>query len=127
MPQIYTLKPTQNDSVLMNYMGNFYGTEHYYTNHFLSFKYTDGVKGFCEQAHAFWLLNLVESIVKAKPSMNEDLISITLLVNQDNTAFITFKDLTKTIYQQRIPYTDCPVGEWNFFYENNVFFWNGEY
>ena len=127
MPQIYTLKATQNDSVLMSYMGNFYGTEHYYTNHFLSFKYTDGVKGFCEQAHAFWLLDIVESVVKNKPSMNEDLISITLLVNQDNTAFITFKDSSKTIYQQKIPYTDCPVGEWNFFYENNVFFWNGEY
>ena len=127
MPQIYANTTPQNDSVLMSYMGNFYGTEHYYTNHFLSFKYTDGVKGFCEQAHAFWLLNLVESVVKNKPSMNEDLISITLLVNQDNTAIITFKDLTKTIYQQKIPYTDCPVGEWNFFYENNVFFWNGEY
>ena len=127
MPQIYTNTIPQNDPVLMSYMGNFYGTEHYYTNHFLSFKYTDGVKGFYEQAHAFWLFDIIESVVKTNKAMSEDLISISLMVNNDNTAFITFKDSTKTIYQQKIPYTDCPVGEWNFFYENNVFFWNGEY
>ena len=33
-------------------MSNCYGTENYYTNQFLHFKYTDGVDTFCKTAGA---------------------------------------------------------------------------
>ena len=39
-----------------------YGTENYYKIPQYSFKYTDGVKMFCEKADAYWLLDLIESI-----------------------------------------------------------------
>lgn len=103
------------------------GTENYYTNPHLAFQYTDGVKTFCETAMAYWLLDLVNSVVKTKPAMNEDLIVITLTVKDNHKATITFEDSENIIYKQIIPFTDCPKGKWLFYYENNVFFWNGEY
>ena len=103
------------------------GTEHYYTSPHLAFKYTDGVKIFCDIAEAYWLLDIVNSVVKTKPEMNKDLINITLKVKENGIAQITFRERIKLIHNQKIPFTDCPKGKWIFYYENNVFFWNGEY
>ncbi len=108
-------------------MANCYGTENYYTNQFLHFKYTDGVKVFCEKVGAYWLLDLVESILRIKAELHSDLIGITLRVKDENKAKLTFKKGTKLIYKQDIPFTDCPKGKWKFFYQGNVFFWNMEY
>ena len=108
-------------------MSNCYGTENYYTNNYLHFNYTDGVMTFCDKASAFWLLDIVQSIYLQYPQVKEDLISITLMVSDDKTAMITFEDRNGEFYRQRIPYTDCPMGEWKFYFENDVFFWNGEY
>ena len=103
------------------------GTDNYYTNPHLSFEYTEGVKIFCDIAEAYWLLDIVNSVVKTKPEINEGLSAVKLKVKNDNTAVITFKDGIKILYKQKIPYTDCPKGEWRFFYQNNVFFWHDEY
>ena len=54
------------------------GTENYYTNPHLAFQYTDGVKIFCDIAEAYWVLDIVNSVVKTKPEMNNDLINIIL-------------------------------------------------
>ncbi|MBR6412229.1 MAG: hypothetical protein IKS41_03595 [Alphaproteobacteria bacterium] len=116
----------QSDN-LNTIMANCYGTENYYTNNYLKYNYTDGIKTFCEQASAYWLLSLIQGVYTKYPQMRKDLIAITLMVNDDNTAIITFTDEKGQFYKQRIPYTDCPVGEWKFYFENNVFFWNGEY
>ena len=113
---------------LLNAMALCYGTEDYHTNPNLSFDYTDGVKTFCENAQEYWLLDLVESVVKTKPEMNSNiLVGIRLKVKDNNSAVITFKDATRIIYKQEIPYTDCPQGEWKFFYKDKVFFWCDEY
>ena len=113
---------------VLHALGFCFGTEHYYRNRSKTFNYTDGVKRFCETAEAYWLLDLVESVVKTKPEMNNnDLINITLKVKEDNTAKITFRQQIKIIHCQKIPFTDCPQGEWKFFYKNKVFFWCDEY
>lgn len=101
-----------NTQELEQIMANCYGTENYYTDHHLGFKYTDGVKTFCKNAMAYWLLDIVNSVVKTKPATANDLIEITLTVKKNHTAKITFKDSQKTIHTQNIPYTDCSVGEW---------------
>ena len=103
------------------------GTENYYTNSHLAFQYTDGVKIFCDIAEAYWVLDIVNSVVKTKPEMNNDLINIILKVKEDKTAKITFRQRIKFIYNQKIPFTDCPSGEWKFYFKDGVFFWNGEY
>ena len=114
-------------SDLSNLMSYCYGTEHYYTNPIHSFKYTDGVKIFCENAQSYWLLDIVNSVCRFYKRMHQDLIIIKLIVNKDNKASISFEDTFGIFFSQIIPFTDCPEGEWMFYFNDNVFFWNGEY
>ena len=114
---------------LENIMSYCYGTENYYTNDYIHFKYTDGIKTFCKTAQAYWFLDVVESVLKYKPEYSKDLVAIKLSVQDNREAVITFEDSKKNIYKQDIPYTDCPNGEWVFYYEpeSKVLMWNGEY
>ena len=119
---------SKNKSAELNTaMAYCYGTEHYYTNPMLNFKYTDGVKTFCEIAQSYWLLDIINSISRLYKRMHQDLIIIKLIVNQDNKASITFEDTLGIFFSQIIPFTDCPKGKWMFYFNDNVFFWNGEY
>lgn len=107
---------------LENIMDYCYGTEHYYRNQLLPFLYTDGVKTFVENAGngAFWFLTECSAYtVRAKEFMG-----ITLKV-KDSKGIILVDDKEK----KKIPYTDCPDGEWEFFYEpeSKVLMWRGEY
>ena len=126
-----TLNTTQHSVIksteLENIMSYCYGTEHYYKIHQYSFNYTDGAKTFCEKADAYWLLDLIESISRHYKRMHEDFIIIDLIVGKDNKATITFEDTKGIFFKQDIPFTDCPKGLWKFYFDNNVFFWNGEY
>ena len=112
---------------LSNLMSYCYGTEHYYTNPIHSFKYTDGVKTFCENAQSYWLLDIVNSVCRFYKRMHQDLIIIKLEVNKDNKASISFEDTYGIFFSQIVPFTDCPEGTWMFYFNDNVFFWNGEY
>ena len=122
---------TQNSVIksteLENIMSYCYGTENYYKIPQYSFKHTDGIKTFCEKADAYWLLDIVESVCRTHKEIHNDFILIELSVNKDNQATITFEDAKKTFYKQQISFTDCPEGTWRFYFDNNVFFWNGEY
>ena len=114
-------------SDLSNLMSYCYGTEHYYTNPIYSFKYTDGIKTFCENAQCYWLLDIVNSVCRFYKRMHQDLIIIKLIVNKDNKASISFEDTYGIFFSQIVPFTDCPEGTWMFYFKDNVFFWNGEY
>ena len=114
-------------SDLSNLMSYCFCTEHYYTNPIHSFKYTDGVKIFCEKAQSYWLLDIVNSVCRFYKRMHQDLIIIKLEVNKDNKASISFEDTYGIFFSQIIPFTDCPEGTWMFYFNDNVFFWNGEY
>ena len=103
-----------------------YGTENYYKIPQYTFNYTDGVKTFCEKADAYWLLDIVASISRHYKQMHEDFIIIDLIVGEDNKAIITCEDTKGIFFKQDIPFTDCPKGLWKFYFDNNVFFWNGE-
>ena len=126
-----TLNTTQHSVIksteLENIMSYCYGTENYYKNNLYTFNYTDGVKTFCEKADAYWLLDIVASISRHYKQMHEDFIIIDLIVGEDNKATITFEDTKGIFFKQEIPFTDCPKGLWKFYFDNNVFFWNGEY
>ena len=115
---------------LKNEMSYYYGTENYYCDKAYYFKFTDGVKAFCEKAGAYWLLDLINSLFferKYKAKMNADFISIDLKVDENDSAVISFKDSNGVFYEQGIPFTDCPMGNWKFYYDSGVLMWNGEY
>ena len=117
---------TIKSNELQQIMSYCYGTENYYKIPQYSFNYTDGVKTFCEKADAYWLLDIVASVCRTYQQIHNDFVIIELSVNQDNKATITFEDAKTTFYKQDISFTDCPEGLWKFYFDNNVFFWNGE-
>ncbi|MBO5843491.1 MAG: hypothetical protein J6Q96_01325 [Bacteroidales bacterium] len=107
---------------LENHMAYYTGTEHYYRYMGSRFVYTDGVRGFAQKAEAYWFIDLCFGYLVRLP---EDFYSIKLTV-KGGKATLTVKG-EKEVARKNIPYTDCPEGEWLFYYSDNVLFWNGEY
>lgn len=112
---------THEQLELENKMSYCYGTEHYYKNPLLPFVYTDGVKTFVDNAGggAFWFLTECLAFVKDLFEFS----SIVLRVNNGKADILVNKKPMK-----HIAYTDCPNGDWEFFYDPDarVLFWNGE-
>ena len=109
-------------------MANFYGTEKYHTGKpFLSYLFTDGVQAFCNKAEAYWFL------IEAQIAINvvkQDFLAIHLEVHNDESCRIfVIGEKGETAYEKKIPYTDCPAGDWLFYYDrqSNVFLWYMEY
>lgn len=106
------------------------GTENYYKSH-LSYLTTDGVMIFAREAEAYWLLadiNVYKDIA-IKENPQEDMFSVCLKV-EDGKADLIFKDRNNTVrYAKHYVATDCPEGEWLFYYftEEKLLIWNGEY
>lgn len=122
---------TNETAELQNIMAQCYGTEQYYRETLLSYLYTDGVKTFAMNAGngAFWFLQEVNGMIvdnKIRQS-GDDLTTIHLKVNGGKADIIMENDDKK--YTKHISYTDCPDGDWVFYYftSSNVLIWNGEY
>lgn len=114
---------------LSNYMADFYGTEHYFSGKpFLNFLFTDGVQAFCNKAEAYWFLIEAQIAINA---VKQDFLAIHLEVHEDESCdvYVIGDDARKHLYSKHIPYTDCPAGDWIFFYErqSNVFYWYMEH
>ena len=122
---------TTKTAELQNIMAQCYGTEQYYREMLLSYLYTDGVKTFAMNAGegAFWFLQEVNGMIvdnKIRQS-SDDLTSIHLKVKDDKADIIMEND-GKT-FKKHINYTDCPEGDWAFYYStsSNVLMWRDEY
>lgn len=117
---------TQATLDLENAMAYCTGTEKYYRYlGFSKFLYTDGVKTFAEKAGAYWFIDLVfAELLK----MQNLFLAIHLDV-KDEKAVVKFKDCDDVVKTKNIPFTDCPEGNWLFFFDKraNVLLWNGEY
>lgn len=112
-------------------MNNCTGTDVYYKNPLMNLQYTDGVKIFAENAGAYWFITDVALFAKeaVKANSEEYMFSIHLIVKDDN-ADMKFKDGDGHIcYERHYAFTDCPEGEWIFFYfpEEKLLIWHGEY
>lgn len=100
-----------------------YGTKHYYNSPVLCYLYTDGVKTFVQEAGADWFLSELNRFIYKQ----KEFCSLKLVVNNSKADIL--KDGKKV---KHISFTDCPDGEWEFFYApngnpQNVLMWNGEY
>lgn len=96
-------------------LANFYGTENYYKGSplFPRFVYTDGVRFLAERVSAFWLLDLIFSHQNNKKVRDAEFQLWTLQVHADKTAVAMCQEDSGLcpIAQQKIEYTDFPVGE----------------
>lgn len=105
----------------------FTGTETWYRHHFIKdVTYTDGVKYFAETAGAWWFVD--DCIIEYAPLMRKHgFLTITLDV-ADTKATITVDDGNDNVLATReIPFTDCPSGEYKFYFTNDVFLLPSEY
>ena len=95
-------------------LGQFIGTENYWTNPMYPFKYTDGVKYVAENGQAYWLLDAIaswqlESKVKRDKALGEYQFW-TLTVGDDRSAILTCeRDKGDVVVEQEIPFTDFPL------------------
>ena len=89
-------------------------------------RHTDGVEFFCNEAGAFWFLDIVATeyfnLQKKYPFM-----SITLsVINEKATISVEDGD-NNTIATKQIKYTDCPSGAYGFFLIDNMMMLKREY
>jgi hypothetical protein len=98
-------------------LGNFYGTEAYHYVSIFTKKVvaTDGVMWLSENANAFWLMDIITSVLISKSTAakfwQNGFSSWTLKV-KDNKGVVTADDGNDhPLYSQAIPYTDFPLDE----------------
>lgn len=104
----------------------FIGTEHYYRHPLTSSVFTDGVKYFCDEAGAYWFLDIVVTEYDLLQKSN-GFVVIDLLVS-DRKADIKVTDGNDFVMKERhISSTDCPEGSYRFFFTNNVLMVASEY
>ena len=112
---------------LVQSLGQFTGTENWFRHGLVrEHLYTDGVRHFAEEAGAYWFVD--DTIIEFAPLVNRgEFLSITLTV-ADSSATIRVEDGDCTVLKTKlIEYTDCPAGEYKFFYCDKVLMLTSEY
>lgn len=97
-------------------LGYYTGSEHWYRVGIAPrVTYTDGVKYFAETAQAWWLIDIWATELP-QHLKREGFLAMVARVN-DNKADLSATDgNNKTVWQRQISYTDCPEGEWKFYF-----------
>jgi hypothetical protein len=108
-------------------LSNFTGTENWYRHNLMhDTVYTDGVKYFAEKAGAYWFLDIVDTELFPLQKQH-GFLSITMTVANEQASIVaTDGDLT-TLWNKDITFTDCPEGEYKFFFTDNVLLLTSEY
>lgn len=133
-------KPTREEKAadVLNGLAHFSGSENHYRN-FTGLKYTDGVQYLAEAAGAYWLIDAIGSHYCTKRKLRaEGFLLVRLVVNREAKDFmarLTFhtdwdQDDEKkypSITTQRIPYTDFPLDEIQFYLCDGVLMLKSEY
>ena len=100
---------------LLDGLRNFYGTEHYYL-HLPGLVITDGVKFLADNAHCYWLLDMVWSYLPALRKSRDTFFVVVLTkegVETPGAVFSIQDDVppSKTYATQAIEFTDFPLDE----------------
>lgn len=88
--------------------------------------YTDGVEFFVEQVGGYWLLDILATEffeLQYKAGFLSPILKVS-----GNQADLVIEDGDYNVLQTKhIDFTDCPEGEWRFFFTNNVILLPSEY
>ncbi len=92
---------------IKNGLNQFHGTENYWKNNLLTFRYTDGVKFLHESCEAYWLLQAISSY-KRKEHFQAWKLKV-----KDHSAILTMREDTgePVKVRQEIIFTDFPLPE----------------
>ena len=93
---------------------------------------TDGVVTFAEKAGCFWFLDelTISLLPKAiKKEQEETFFAIKLKVKNEKARIVITDGNENVLVEKRIAYTDCPNGDWKFYYDkqSNVMLYYLEY
>lgn len=116
-----------NTQELKAALANYYGSGTFY-RHDLNRRmlYTEGAQAFAELAGAYWFLDIAATELFALLK-DEDFLTVILHV-EGTKAKITADDGNgKVLWSRSIDWTDCPEGEWKFFFTGNVLMLPSEY
>jgi len=116
---------------LRTQLDKFTGTENYYYNRmYPGLKYTSGVQYFLTSAEAYWFLDIIGFCLFPNQAKQEwpGFLTIIVLVSDDNKAVIAVEDGNHNqLHTQKVPYTDCPEGDWKLWLIDGVLLLPSEY
>lgn len=108
-------------------LSGFYGTSAYHKSSlFSSLVHTDGVESFCEQASAYWFLDVCATEIH--PLLEREFfLSVKLIVVNGIAQVVVTDGDDNTMLLKEIEFTDCPQGIYEFFLTDNVLMLTSEY
>lgn len=114
---------------LINKLAMFTGSEVVYKHSIVSdIIYTDGIKFLCEEAGAYWFLDMVALYQLYTPVNRSNLQVWNIKVHEDSTATITVSDGNyNQLYKQSLKYTDFPIKDFTIWFKDNTIFLLSEY
>jgi len=93
--------------------------------------YTEGVQDFAESAGngAYWLLDILVTEPLILSAMRRENFVVVMLTVTGTAAHLTVRRDTHDpiLFQRAIDFTDCPEGEWKFYFTDNVLMLPSEY
>lgn len=115
---------------LRSQLAQFQGGDQTYRHNFArSVIYTSGVKYFADNAGggARWFLDILATEPKIR-RQGQDFALILLKVKDSKAKIIVTdgNDGTPGIFKRNVDFTDCPEGEWKFYFENGMIMLPGE-
>ena len=116
-------------------LAQFTGTEHWYKHPLVQdVTYTDGAKYLAEQAQAYWLIDKIATSQMLKHLRKESFQAWSLTVDLDShSAVLEASDggkngnAAKTIYREKISFTDFPLEQVRLWVSDNVILLPSEY
>lgn len=110
-------------------LAHFTGSEHWYRYAGTKFTYTDGVAYVAEHGQAYWLISeilLAHALISEV--RNQEFAVWKLTVSQDKSAMLACTDGNGApVFSKRILFTDFPLPEIEFWFQNNVLYLPSEH
>ncbi len=108
---------------ILNGLAQQTGTEQYWGNQLLSFRYTDGIKFLWESCDSYWLLVAISIYERTEPFQVWE-----LKVNSNSAVLTMIEDTGEPeLVRQDIPYTDFPLDEIKLYLIDGILLLPSEY
>ena len=120
---------------IMPDLSQFTGTENYHKLTLGNLKFTDGLAFLAQEVGCFWLGDIISSVQHLDKIKESPFIVWIIKVKKQVGLVSAYSDCNedvsyskdKLLYEQKLPYTDFPEGEFEFYQCNDVVLLKSEY
>ena len=115
----------KNKEQIIEGLGNFYGTQNYwkFSPLFRNLVLTDGAKYIADECGAYWLFDIVGSILCEKKTVSyfkrQSPVAVRVKLDGNGGCVVSVGNEKKPFYAQKIEYTDFPLPELEFLVGDN--------